>query len=107
MAALTPERPRRPSGSLPGSDRDTEAGRPLVPRVVRLFGPYRPQVALVVLLVVATAGFGVVNPVLIKYVFDNGLFPEADPTSGYCGFWLRPWRQWRRATRCWAWPRHT
>ena len=79
MAALTPERPRRPLGSPPGSDRDTEAGRPLVPRVVRLFGPYRPQVALVVLLVVATAGFGVVNPVLIKYVFDNGLFPEGGP----------------------------
>lgn len=79
LAALTPERPRRPPGSLPGSDRDTEAGRPLVPRVVRLFGPYRPQVALVVLLVVATAGFGVVNPVLVKYVFDNGLFPEGGP----------------------------
>ena len=29
-----------------------------------------------VLLVVATAGFGVINPVLVKYVFDNGLFPE-------------------------------
>ena len=79
MAALTPERARRPPGSPPGSDRDAESGRPLVPRVVRLFSPYRPQVALVVLLVVATAGFGVVNPVLIKYVFDNGLFPEGGP----------------------------
>ena len=58
---------------------DAEAGRPLVSRVVRLFRPYRFEVSLVVLLVVATAGLGVVNPVLVKYVFDNGLFPEGGP----------------------------
>ena len=52
---------------------------PLVPRVIRLFGRYKFQVALVVLLVVATAGFGVINPVLVKFVFDNGLFPEGGP----------------------------
>ena len=50
-----------------------------MPRVVRLFRPYRLWVAVVVLLVVTTACLGVVNPVLIKYVFDNGLFPEGGP----------------------------
>ena len=50
-----------------------------MPRVLRLFVPYKFQVTLVVLLVVATAGFGVINPVLVKFVFDNGLFPEGGP----------------------------
>ena len=51
--------------------------RTLVPRVVRLFRPYKFWVAIVVFLVIATACIGVVNPVLIKVVFDNGLFPES------------------------------
>ena len=55
------------------------ADRPLVPRVLRLFRPYKFQVVLLVLLVIATAGFGVINPVLVKFVFDNGLFPEGGP----------------------------
>ena len=50
-----------------------------MPRVVRLFRSYKQQVAIVVMLVVTTACLGVVNPVLIKYVFDNGLFPEGGP----------------------------
>ena len=69
---------RNPEGP-PASDQAARAEGNLVPRVVRLFGPYRPQVALVVLLVFCTAGLGVINPVLIKYVFDNGLFPEGGP----------------------------
>ena len=64
---------------MPSVDPVPSAGRSLVPRVVRLFRPYRPWVAVVVLLVVTTACLGVVNPVLIKYVFDNGLFPEGGP----------------------------
>ena len=78
MAALTPDRSRRPPGSLPDADPNV-SGHRLVPRVVRLFRPYRFQVTIVVLLVVTTAGLGVVNPVLIKYVFDNGLFPDGGP----------------------------
>jgi ATP-binding cassette subfamily B protein len=42
---------------------------------VRLFKPYRWQVALIGALVVFTAGVGVVNPLLIKVVFDTALFP--------------------------------
>lgn len=51
--------------------------RTLVRRVVLLFRPYKFWVAIVVFLVIATACIGVVNPVLIKVVFDNGLFPES------------------------------
>ena len=48
----------------------------LTPRVVRLFGPYRVQVAVVGVLILTTASLGVINPILIKEVFDSALFPE-------------------------------
>ena len=91
VAALIPSSPRRSPGRSPPAARTPPPqpspggrggigdGRPLVPRVVRLFRPYRVWVAVVVLLVVTTACLGVVNPVLVKYVFDNGLFPEGGP----------------------------
>ena len=44
-------------------------------RIVGLFGPYRVLVAVVGLLIVVNAALGVVNPVLIKEVFDSALFP--------------------------------
>ena len=79
MANRYSHRGLRLMGATPPTDPAPSAGKSLVPRVIRLFRPYRARVALVVLLVVATAGFGVVNPVLVKYVFDNGLFPEGGP----------------------------
>ena len=48
---------------------------PLVPRVVAAFRPYSGRITLVGLLILVTAGLGVVNPVLIQVVFDNALFP--------------------------------
>ena len=51
--------------------------RPLVPRIVASFRPYTGRIALVGLLILFTAGLGVVNPVLIQVVFDNALFPES------------------------------
>ena len=79
MAKLPSPRGLRLMGGPPSTDPEPGAGKFLAPRVIRLFRPYKFQVVLVVLLVVATAGFGVVNPVLVKYVFDNGLFPEGGP----------------------------
>ena len=79
MTSQQSHQPQRSNGAAPTSDPAPDAGRPLVPRVLRLFRPYKFQVILVVLLVVATAGFGVINPVLVKFVFDNGLFPEGGP----------------------------
>jgi len=46
----------------------------LARRVLALFRPHRRQVVLAVGLIVFTSGLGVVNPILIKYVFD-ALFP--------------------------------
>ena len=52
---------------------------PIVSRTVRLFRPYRFQVVSVVVLILVTASIGVVNPLLIKTVFDSALFPEGGP----------------------------
>jgi ATP-binding cassette subfamily B protein len=45
-----------------------------VRRVARTFAPYRRQVLLVGLAIVATSALGVVNPLLIKVIFDTALF---------------------------------
>ena len=79
MTSQQSHQPRPSNGAAPTVDPAPDAGRPLVPRVLQLFRPYKFQVVLVVLLVIATAGFGVINPVLVKFVFDNGLFPEGGP----------------------------
>ncbi len=46
-------------------------------RIAASFRPYSVQVVLVGLLVLITAGLGVVNPLLIQVVFDRALFPSA------------------------------
>ncbi len=48
--------------------------RTTVRRVVATFRPYQGKVNLVALAIVVTAGLGVVNPILIKLVFDKALF---------------------------------
>jgi ATP-binding cassette subfamily B protein len=57
----------RPSGKI--SNRD------LLRRIGGLFRAHRGQVTLTIGLLVFTSGIGVVNPVLIKVVFDSALFP--------------------------------
>jgi ATP-binding cassette, subfamily B, bacterial len=58
------------------------APRPrLVRRVARLFRAYRLQVAFVLVLILITAGLGVVNPLLTKPVFDKALFPPSGETN--------------------------
>jgi ATP-binding cassette subfamily B protein len=51
--------------------------RGLVRRVALLFRPYRRRVALVCLVILVSAGLGVVNPLLTKVVFDQALFPSS------------------------------
>jgi ATP-binding cassette subfamily B protein len=48
-------------------------------RVARTFKPYRRQVALVATIIVITAALGVVNPYLIKVIFDTALFGPGGP----------------------------
>ena len=68
----------RATGGPPPSEPPPGDGRTLVPRVVRLFLPYRSQVAIVVFLILATSVVGVVNPRLIQVVFDEGLGLASD-----------------------------
>jgi ATP-binding cassette subfamily B protein len=51
-------------------------------RIVEIFRPYRGQLALLAATIVITAGLGVVNPLLIKAVFDKALFGPNKICSG-------------------------
>jgi ATP-binding cassette subfamily B protein len=56
---------------------DPDAGpitKTIVRRVGRSFAPYRNQVVVVGLAIVVTSAMGVVNPLLIKEIFDTALF---------------------------------
>jgi ATP-binding cassette subfamily B protein len=65
----------------PSPDDERPIGEHTVRRVVATFRPYRGKVAVVAVAIGFTAGLGVVNPLLIKAVFDNALF--GDP-PGVC-----------------------
>jgi len=56
---------------------DNPQPKRLVRRIVGAFRPYWPVVTLVGLLILITAGIGVVNPLLIRVVFDSALFPAS------------------------------
>ena len=63
----------------------TDAGEPkangprqsLTRRIAASFRPYLHQITIVGLLILFTAGLGVVNPLLIRVIFDSALFPES------------------------------
>ena len=50
--------------------------RETVKRVIGTFRPYRGKVSIVGLFIVLTSGLGVINPLLIKWIFDRGLFGD-------------------------------
>jgi ATP-binding cassette subfamily B protein len=66
-------------GAFMGGKREKPSGRvpnrQLVRQTAGLFKAHRAGVAAIALLVIITAGAGVVNPVLIKVIFDTALFP--------------------------------
>jgi ATP-binding cassette, subfamily B, bacterial len=47
-----------------------------VRRVIATFRPYRGRVGVVAVAIVITSGLGVVNPLLIRHIFDHGLFAK-------------------------------
>src|SRR2546430_7451104 len=58
---------------------DREPGpvdRGTVRRVLSSFQPYKRKVGLVSGLIILTSALGVVNPLLIKVIFDTALFPH-------------------------------
>jgi ATP-binding cassette subfamily B protein len=71
---------------VPEEEDDRPIGPRTTRRVVGTFRPYRGKVALVGLAIVVTSGLGVVNPLLIKAVFDNALFgnPPGTCAGGPC-----------------------
>ncbi|MGA8665549.1 MAG: hypothetical protein WB804_01645, partial [Candidatus Dormiibacterota bacterium] len=66
-------------GAFMGGKRERPSGRVSNRRLLRqtagLFRAHRLGVAAIAFLVIITAGAGVVNPILIKVVFDTALFP--------------------------------
>ena len=56
---------------------DYRTSHGLARRIIGLFGPYKVPVALVGLLIVVNAGLGVINPLLVREVFDSALFPAS------------------------------
>ena len=73
MHRVVPEQPvdKRNTLGLP------PLSSPLLRRTIRLFRPYRFQVVSVAVLILVTASIGVINPLLIRTVFDSGLFPSS------------------------------
>ena len=66
---------------------DGQAAKPKDPRgtlrrIVVIFRPYKAQLALLAVTIVVTSGLGVVNPLLIKQVFDKALFGPNKMCSG-------------------------
>ena len=92
MRSYLPNAPRRPlpasAAGVSGNGNSSDGrGRPrrrpmpagLNRRIAAAFRPYWRQVSAIGLLIVVTAGLGVVNPVLIQTMFDAGLFPAGGP----------------------------
>ncbi len=71
---------------VPSEEDDRPIGQHTIRRVIGTFRPYRRKVAVVGLAIVVTSGLGVVNPLLIKAVFDNALFgnPPGTCAGGPC-----------------------
>ena len=52
-----------------------------VRRIVRTFRPYRAQVAVVSFLILVISGIGLINPLLIKVVFEDVILAVDEPTD--------------------------
>jgi ATP-binding cassette subfamily B protein len=65
--------------AAPAEKPDKPVDRATVKRVVGTFRPYRGKVWIVGILITITAALGVVNPLLIVYIFNHGLFGTAGP----------------------------
>jgi len=61
-------------GIEPQIDRPQQS---LIRRIAASFRPYLSQITIVGLLILFTAGLGVVNPLMIRVIFDSALFPES------------------------------
>src|SRR6267378_5469321 len=74
-------RSRAPAGP-DGQAAKPKDARGTLRRIVVIFRPYKAQLALLAVTIVVTSGLGVVNPLLIKQVFDKALFGPNKMCSG-------------------------
>ena len=81
--SMRPVRENMPHGfrRAASSNRDRPSRRVahLNRRIAQAFQPYWPRVLAIGLLILVTAGLGVVNPILIRVVFDSALFVDGGP----------------------------
>ena len=81
--SMRPVRENMPHGfrRAASSNRDRPSRRVahLNRRIALAFQPYWPRVLAIGLLILVTAGLGVVNPILIRVVFDSALFVDGGP----------------------------
>ncbi|MDX6221752.1 MAG: ATP-binding cassette, subfamily bacterial [Frankiales bacterium] len=75
----------RPGG--PAGEKVPMPDKAVVKRVGRLFRPYKRDVSMVAVTILVTSALGVLSPLLIKPIFDDGLFPKGGPNIGLLG-WL-------------------
>ena len=62
---------------------ETVQDRSLLLRLVRYLRPYRAQVAVTLLLIVAVAGLGLAGPLLVRSAIDGTLGSEAPDAERY------------------------
>ncbi|MFP5299462.1 MAG: hypothetical protein ACLGHL_10790, partial [Actinomycetota bacterium] len=60
-----------PHRMIPPGQPDRKARAGTFRRIVHTFRPYRLKVSFVALLILVTAGLGLINPLLIKVVFED------------------------------------
>ncbi|MGJ0203504.1 ABC transporter ATP-binding protein/permease [Leucobacter sp. gxy201] len=81
----------RVSAGDASKQREINSAAPVIPelgsRIAALFRPYRGQLAAIVVLVLVSAGLGILPPLLTERVFDDGLFPQGGPDLPLLG-WL-------------------
>ncbi len=69
--------------AAPPLDQDRRpVDRATVRRVIDIFRPYKRTVGLVAIAIALTSGLGVVNPLMIKVIFDEALFGPNDVCGG-------------------------
>ena len=70
-----------PRKLIPPAQPETPARPGTFRRILRTFKPYRGRVLLVAVLLLITSGLGLINPLLIKVVFDDVILASGEPVS--------------------------
>jgi ATP-binding cassette, subfamily B, bacterial len=70
--------PRHPHRLVPPETPETPARPGTFRRIMRTFRPYRRKVGLVGVLILVTSGLGLINPLLIKVVFEDVILGQGD-----------------------------